>query len=387
MSHVTSAATDPFGLLRDLLRGAKYGTPLELMDAALRDEEPVAALLMEFCAQMRVNRQTRRSMATLTKAHGQSPWPRWYGSFARQVYTMMQLCRKMALPEEKAVGSMISASRGMRRQLSHAGLAAGRLPPLGQQAHARTNAIWRSMAGKQVVVLFDNWYRRRYCSDPVRPDCCLNVTAMSVLHTTAIAMYPGFPTLDDLLQRIPQTAQTIAASLQEFPRAVDALRRDPPEAQYVRVPLDVHRDSIRSLQWYPLTLADLVSSSNEDLLHTMEQCLAIQVHTRHVMPLLMDENIFYRLAKFKYSRTYNPFKLAEHYATLPMLYGCWHPYKYVCTMIHRKFFPILGYLGQQMPAVDEEIMCHPKLLHIEKQFCALLLATPNVEDRIVHKET
>ena len=169
--------------------------------------------------------------------------------FARRVYTMMQLCRKMALPEEKAVGSMISASRGMRRQLSHASLAAGQLPPLGQQAHAKTNAIWRSMAGKHVVVQFDNWYRRRYCSDPVRPDCCLNVTAMSVLHTAAIAMYPGFPTLDDLLQRIPQTAQTIATSFREFPRAVDALRRDPPEAQYVRVPLDVHRDSIRSLQW------------------------------------------------------------------------------------------------------------------------------------------
>ena len=243
------------------------------------------------------------------------------------------------------------------------------------------------MAGKQVVVQFDNWYRRRYCSDPVRPDCCLNVTAMSVLHTTAIPMYPGFPTLDDLLQRIPQTAQTIAASFREFPRAVDALRRDPPQAQYVRVPLDVHRDSIHSLQWYPLTLPDLVSSSNEDSLHIMEQCLAIQVHTRHVMPLLMDENIFYRLAKFIYSRTYNPFKLSEHYATLPMLYGCWHPYKYVCTMIHRKFFPILRYIGYQMPAVDEEIMCHSKLLHIEKRFCALLLATPNVEDRIVHKET
>ena len=70
-----------------------------------------------------------------------------------------------------------------------------------------------------------------------------------------------------------------------------------------------------------------------------------------------------------------------------MLYGSWHPYKYVCTMIHRKFFPILGYFWQQMPAVDEEIMCHPKLLHNEKQLSALLLATPNVEDRIVHKET
>ena len=105
------------------------------------------------------------------------------------------------------------------------------------------------------------------------------------------------------------------------------------------------------------------------------------------MPLVMDENIFYRLAKFMYNRTYNPFKLAEHYATLPMLYGYWHPYKYLCTMIHRKFFPILGYLGQQVPAVDDEIMCHPKLLHIEKQFCALLSTPHSVEDHIVHKET
>ena len=137
-------------------------------------------------------------------------------------------------------------------------------------------------------------------------------------------MYPGFPTLDGLLQRIPQTAQTIAASFREFLRAVDALTRDPPEAQCVRVPLDVHRDNIRSLQWYLLTLADLVSSFNEDFRHIMEQCLAIQVHTRHVMPLLMDENIFYRLAKFIYSRTYNPFDLSEHYATHPMRYGCWH---------------------------------------------------------------
>ena len=46
MSQVTNAATDPFGLLREFLRGGKYGTPLELMDAALRDEEPGAALLV-----------------------------------------------------------------------------------------------------------------------------------------------------------------------------------------------------------------------------------------------------------------------------------------------------------------------------------------------------
>ena len=199
-------------------------------------------------------------------------------------------------------------------------------------------------------------------------------------------MYPRFPTLNDLLQRIPEATQAIASTYQEFPRAVGTLRRDPPEAQYLQVPLDVHRDNIRSLHWYPLTRGDLVSSSNEDLLHIMERCMAMQVHTCRVMPLLVDENILYKLAKFLYTRTYNLFKVFEHYATVPMLYGCWHPYKYVCTMLHRKFFAILGYLGQQFPIVDEAIMCHPKLVHIEKQFCALMLTTPNVADRIAHKE-
>ena len=47
----------------------------------------------------------------------------------------------------------------------------------------------------------------------------------------------------------------------------------------------------------------------------------MQVHTHQVMTLLMDANIFHRLAKFLYNRTYTSFKLAEHYATVPMLYG------------------------------------------------------------------
>ena len=51
---------------------------------------------------------------------------------------------------------------------------------------------------------------------------------------------------------------------------MEALRFDPPEAQYIRVPLVVWRNNIRSLRWYPVTLADLVPSSNEHLLRIME---------------------------------------------------------------------------------------------------------------------
>ena len=121
-------------------------------------------------------------MTTQAVAYRHSPWPGWYGVFAHQVYTMWQ--RKLALPEEKAVGHHITTSRGMRKLLSHTGLVVDQLPPLAQQAHATTKTVGRSMEGKQAVVVYDNWYCKRYCNDLVRPDCCLNVNAMLVLHTT-----------------------------------------------------------------------------------------------------------------------------------------------------------------------------------------------------------
>ena len=69
MSPVPGTAANPFGLLFDFLRGAKCGKPLELMDAALLDGEPGAALVEEFYAQRTVNRQTRRSMTTFNAAN------------------------------------------------------------------------------------------------------------------------------------------------------------------------------------------------------------------------------------------------------------------------------------------------------------------------------
>ena len=123
-------------------------------------------MLVVLCAQMRANRRIRRGMTTLVAAYRHSPLPRWYGLFARQVHTMWLLYKKMALPKEKTVGPHIAASRGMRRLLSHAGLAADRLPPLAPHAHARINALWRSLEGKQAMVAYDNRCRRWYCSAP-----------------------------------------------------------------------------------------------------------------------------------------------------------------------------------------------------------------------------
>ena len=64
---------------------------------------------------------------------------------------------------------------------------------------------------------YDNYYCKRFCGDPIRLDWSLNVIAMLVLHTTNHAMYQRFPTLDDLLRRIPEAAQAIATTSSGVP--------------------------------------------------------------------------------------------------------------------------------------------------------------------------
>ena len=83
--QVPGTTIDPFGLLHDFLRGGKYGTTMDFMDSALHDKELGAAVLVVVCAQLRDNGRTRHSMTTLATAHGHSPWPRWFGVFAREV--------------------------------------------------------------------------------------------------------------------------------------------------------------------------------------------------------------------------------------------------------------------------------------------------------------
>ena len=62
--------------------------------------------------------------------------------------------------------------------------------------------------------------------------------------------------------------------------------------------------------------------------------------------LLVLAKIILQTTKFDYSGTYNRFKLAEHCA---MLYNCWHPYKYVGTMIHASSSPYWSTLDRNFP--------------------------------------
>ena len=55
------------------------------------------------------------------------------------------------------------------------------------------------------------------------------------------------------------------------------------------------------------------------------------------LPLLVDENIAYRIQKLCYAEPMQRWDVRGALQQLPVLYGVWHPYKYVLTLVHRRF--------------------------------------------------
>ena len=99
------------------------------------------------------------------------------------------------------------------------------------------------------------------------------------------------------------------------------------------------------------------------------------------MPLIVDENIHYRILKFIHSHASKSWDVALWLRGLPVLYGVWHPYKYCLLAVYRVFFPIFALLETTSPCVDKEINGLRKVLHIEKLVAGLLLIRHKVAAR------
>ena len=157
-------------------------------------------------------------------------------------------------------------SRAARRVLAPTGAVRARLPNLAEAAGAAASLLWRQCQDQQIVVWLDNWYWKVYGTDPVRPDQSLNVSVMAILHITDVPVFPGHPTLVDLVNRV-----TLAAGrLSHVHGVIVADARKVAEVQLapnmIRVPLDIQRHGMRSLQWRPYVITPETVSSQRDLL-------------------------------------------------------------------------------------------------------------------------
>ena len=113
----------------------------------------------------------------------------------------------------------------------------------------------------------------------------------------------------------------------------------------------------------------------------MKEIHQLQRRTGLSVPLLVDENIHYRLLKLMYGTSTSAFDFKQWMCSLPLLYGVWHPYKYCLSAVYRMFFPIFALLETTTPEVGKSLCGKRKVLHIEKMCAVLLLLRHKISDR------
>ena len=174
---------------------------------------------------------------------------------------------------------------------------------------------------KQLVVWLDNWYRKRFGTDPVTNDLSLNVSVMAILHTTALPRFPGHLKVSELFTGLSGVVQVLLNAFPAVRKSVSIVLEQDLQPEWIRVPLDVHRRDMRSLQWLPYGLTDQTVSSQIDLLAIFADLDVLRVQSRMVLPLLVDMDIHYRIMNLLYGQSTLRWDYAAHLVLTPVLYG------------------------------------------------------------------
>ena len=101
--------------------------------------------------------------------------------------------------------------------------------------------------------------------------------------------------------------------------------------------------NVTSPAWHPFFLTDMTMSATPDLVSIIHGLQEVQQHTRHRLPISVDENIHCCVLTLVYSINYAQCNLPLFLTRTPVVYGTWHPYKYCITLFYRRFFALFTY--------------------------------------------
>ena len=130
--------------------------------------------------------------------------------------------------------------------------------------------------------------------------------------------------------------------------------------------------------WRPFALSKEKVTSGVGLVNLLHFAKDTAQQTNRVLPLLVDENIHYRILKLLYGAKNQRWNMRAYLRYVPVVYGVLHAYKFVVTHTFRVFWPILTYLRKGLLRPGSTILSYPKLIVLEKTIAALMLATPRI---------
>ena len=152
---------------------------------------------------------------------------------------------------------------------------------------------------------------------------------------------------------------------------------------WVRAPMDYARNVVVSLNWRPFPLSHLQCGSHVGLLEFVRGLECLQVKMRRIVPFLIDMKISYALLKMSFGASYVPWHIDQFVLGHPLLYGVWHPYKYLVEIAQKAFAPIIKFVEQGWDLKAGVVVpMKVKLRHMEKAIVGLFLATATNKARL-----
>ena len=129
----------------------------------------------------------------------------------------------MALPQGAVLSgeSTIAVMRADSRKLVHAGLTKPSRISIAHQGALQFCKQWRTIVRRDIVVWVDNWWHAQFGVNSVKPNVCLHVTAIAVLHTTPFPYFLCHLSPQDLVERVDTVAMAVVAQHREMMKVTD----------------------------------------------------------------------------------------------------------------------------------------------------------------------
>jgi hypothetical protein len=364
---------------------------LEQFRAALANGHMMLTLRFAFHCLHR--RPRRRSWSDVLSAALNYNNDAWFKAFVRDAFAFHRQLRHMRhikhedddVAEE--IGGYVSRrlKRVLRNRRLHANAQSEGLSAFCR-AVQRTREIWSSLQHAQHIIWFDNFFKPRIMSNPATAYASFNSTCIAVLATEGVSRSVYcHPSLLRALRQVQHAVNDVLLSFVAMKNLVRITADHHMQRCDLRVPLDIRRPPSSSVLWTPFMLTRCSVGDQVGLLRIVQLCVHIANHAgTPYTPILMDENLHYRLLRLRWSEHTNQYDVHTFMNRVPILFGVWHAYKYAAVQTFRAFHPIIAILMRGDVAVGESFPVAPKLRTIELMFAAILLLPQEVKRAVHH---
>ena len=321
-----------------------YDDGMDIIDAALGGHQD-AEMFVLHCAQSRHNPQTRRDMDDIRIARA-SMETHWLRPLASSIYMLFVTYRKLVLPLWKADRnpSLRNLTKEQHKAFAGTGLVPARKDPLYKKAKEMIDDLQLSLSGHPVVLWVDNYNKNRWGKNPgEQRSQGINGTVFAAMELPVRpSVFGGYLSFKQLFMKKDAAVSGLDDCKRTFSTLLLRLRRERLKFDDVRVPLDIRRDGVYSPVWHPYDVIPDNVCETGGLVNVLQHVDRIHEETGATsIAVMCDQNVYYRIFKILYGRTYMSINFRNYLSKTPLLHGMWHSYKMVVRAMYNRFLPMM----------------------------------------------